>query len=117
MCPDVGSPVRVVSRSGTTTTVAVSGEIDISNAPELRSCLGACIGDGHADIALDMRDLTFLDASGLSVIAYFAQLTESRGGHLIVQNPPAIVLKVLNIGGLANLVDGSSPDIGAEPPP
>jgi anti-sigma B factor antagonist len=104
----------VVSRSGATTILAVSGEIDISNAPKLRSCLLACIGDGHGDIALDMKDLTFLDASGLSVIAYFAKLTESRGGHLVVQNPPAIVYKVLNIGGLATLIDGGSPDPGAE---
>jgi anti-sigma B factor antagonist len=96
--------------------VAVRGEIDISNAPQLRACLSACLSDGCADITLDMKDLTFLDASGLSVLAYFAKLTASRGGHLILKSPPPIVHKVLNIGGLATLVDGKSPDATAELP-
>lgn len=105
-----GGTARVVSRSGATTTVAVSGEIDISSAPQLRACLSACLGDGCAHIALDMMDLTFLDASGLSVVAYFAKLMESRGGRLTLKDPPPIVYKVLDIGGLATLVDGTRPD-------
>jgi anti-anti-sigma factor len=93
----------------------VSGEIDISNAPQLRACLSACLSDGCAHITLDMKDLTFLDASGLSVLAYFAKLTASRGGHLILKSPLPLVHKVLDIGGLATLVDGKGPDAGADP--
>ena len=36
-------------------------------------------------------------------------------GHLILRNPLAIVHKVLNIGGLATLIDGSTPDSGTVP--
>jgi anti-sigma B factor antagonist len=105
-----GPLARVVSRSGATTTIAVSGEIDICSAPQLRACLSDCLGDGCAHITLDMSDLTFLDASGLSVVAYFANLMESRGGRLTLQQPPPVVQKVLDIGGLASLVDGTRPD-------
>jgi hypothetical protein len=38
MNPDAGSAARVMTRSGTTITVAVRGEIDIANAAELRTC-------------------------------------------------------------------------------
>jgi anti-anti-sigma factor len=100
----------VVSRSDTTTTVAVEGEIDIANAAQLRTCLIGCLADGRADITLDMRELTFIDASGLSVLAYVTKLAESRGGHLTLQKPPPMVQRLLDISGLDNLIQVHDPD-------
>jgi anti-anti-sigma factor len=110
MSPDAESTAWTVSRSGTTITVALRGEIDIANASELRTCLTGCVADGCADIVLDMQDLTFIDASGLSVLASVTQLAESRGGRLTLQNSPPIVNKVLAISGLAGLIHVTDPD-------
>jgi hypothetical protein len=55
---------RRKSRSGAATIVAVRGEIDISNAPQLRACRRACLSDGCAGMTLDVKELTFLDGNG-----------------------------------------------------
>jgi anti-sigma B factor antagonist len=116
MSPTVGSSARVVSRSGTTATVAVSGEIDIANASQFRACLTGCLTDGCADIIIDMQDLTFMDASGVSVLAEVSQLAEAGGGHLTVQKPPPIVRKILHITGLATIIQVTDRDSHLEPP-
>jgi anti-sigma B factor antagonist len=116
MNPDVELPARVVSHSGTAITVAVGGEIDIANAAQLRACLGDCLADGCADITLDMRELTFIDASGLSVLVYVTKLVKSRGGHLTLQRPPPIVHKLLEISGLDNVIHVAGPDSRGEQP-
>jgi anti-sigma B factor antagonist len=92
---------RVVSRSGNTATVAVGGEIDIANAAHLRDCLTGCLADGCTEITLDMEEVTFMGASGLSVLADVTELAESCGGRLILQKTPARIQKVIQIAGLA----------------
>jgi anti-sigma B factor antagonist len=116
MNPEAESPARVVSRSGTTTSVAVRGEIDIANAAQLRTCLTGCLVDGWANITIDMQELTFIDASGLSVLAEISRLANAGCGHLTLQKPPAIVTKLLDISGLDNLIHVDNPDSRREQP-
>src|SRR5438094_471590 len=108
----VGSCARVVGRSGTTATIVVASEIDIATAPQLRACLTDCLAEGCTDLALDLRDLTFIDASGLSVVAYVAKLLESGGGRLTLEKPRPMVRKVLDISGLATSRSSAKPNLG-----
>jgi anti-anti-sigma factor len=116
MSPDEGPPARIVSRSGTSAAVAVHGEIDLANAAELRACLTDCLDNGSTDITVDMQGLTFIDSSGLAVLAHVAELAESRGGRLTLQKPAPNVYKVLDITGLSTLIRVTDPDARLEQP-
>src|SRR5262245_5761002 len=107
-----GAPARVVSQIGDTATVALHGEIDIANSSQIRAYLTGCLDDGCANIILDLRDLTFMDAAGLSVLVYVTRMTESRHGHLTLQRSPPMVHKLLDISGLADLIHVTEPDFG-----
>jgi anti-sigma B factor antagonist len=93
-------PVRLTHLEGQPPTVTLSGEIDLTAQPQLRSCLAKALTARPAQIVIDMTDLTFIDSSGLAalVIAH-QQLTPARGG-LVLTNVPAVAMRVLEITGL-----------------
>ena len=53
--------------------IAVSGEIDVATAPQLRECLHRVIAQGESTIVLDLLGVTFLDSTALGVLVGRAQ--------------------------------------------
>jgi anti-anti-sigma factor len=98
-------PARVLTRSDDEAVVAVAGEIDISTAPTLRACLTRCVSDGCTDITLDASEMTFMDCSGLSVLASISGQLQSRGGRLAMRNLPPMAVKLLSVSRLAACVE------------
>jgi anti-anti-sigma factor len=86
-----------------TTVRAPSGELDIEAVPELRRRLDAahCAG---AHVVLDLRDVTFLDSSALSVVLAADRRLAATGGALRLVHVSARVRRVLGLCGLADLV-------------
>lgn len=57
---------------GTLATLILTGELDISAVPTLRSALAEVVTDRRADLPVDLSGLTFCDSAGIS------ELVESR---------------------------------------
>ena len=55
--------------AGALPVIAVSGEIDVATAPQLRECLHRVIVQGDATIVLDLLGVTFLDSTALGVLS------------------------------------------------
>ncbi len=68
--------------------VSIAGDIDLSNAHELRDALQRF--GTPAAIAIDMAKLMFIDSTGLNVIAQYGRTMLENGGrvYLIVTRPP-----------------------------
>jgi anti-anti-sigma factor len=77
--------------------VRVRGELDMSTASLLANTLGAA----NSEIVIDLADLTFLDASGLSVLAQAGERAEEHGDRL------AIVNAMFQLTGLEHLLSES----------
>ena len=59
-----------MSSAGTVVTVTVSGEVDSTTAPGLRTCLLEVLDrPGTSTVEVDLRGVTFLDSAGLSALA------------------------------------------------
>jgi anti-sigma B factor antagonist len=85
-------------------SVVVGGELDLATAPALRDRLLAVIDAGATGITLDMRDVSFVDSSGLGVlVGAHKRLREATGGSLTIVGPQDAVRKVLDITGLSPL--------------
>src|SRR5919197_2925709 len=56
--------IRTDRRNGVT-RVALEGELDLATVPVLEEHLAAIEHDGMRALVLDLRDLTFVDSSGL----------------------------------------------------
>ena len=48
--------------------IAVAGEVDSSNAAELRDIFLSVLGEAPRSLVLDLAELTFIDSSGLGAL-------------------------------------------------
>ena len=88
------------SRDGDRVRLSLYGELDIAAAGRLDEELREAEGEGPAHIVLDLRNLTFLDSTGLrSLIAADARGREEGRRVTLVQGP-AVVRRVFEITGL-----------------
>ena len=96
--------VRRARRNGTMVVIA-SGEIDLASSPELRAALYH--PDARADtVMLDLRDVTFMDSSGLGVIVGQHQRAREEGFRFAVAVAGAAeVQRILALSGLATVLD------------
>jgi stage II sporulation protein AA (anti-sigma F factor antagonist) len=85
-----------VNRSDDVTTVALIGEIDMSNADTLREQLEPLNGD----VVVDLAWLGFLDSSGIATLNEQRRRLEDGGGSFRMRRPTAHVREVLGIVGL-----------------
>ncbi|MEU3826961.1 STAS domain-containing protein [Streptomyces sp. NPDC029080] len=86
-----------------TAHLAVSGEIDMSNAGSLADALDA----GSGPLLLDLTEVEYLDSAGLSVLFAHADRLE-----LVV---PPLLEPVLTVSGLAGLVTVHGPGDASRP--
>ncbi len=89
--------------AGTRPVIAVSGEIDVATAPQLRECLHRVIAQGEATIVLDLLGVTFLDSTALGVLVGALKRCRELGGelHVVVADPR--IMKIFEITGLTSV--------------
>jgi anti-sigma B factor antagonist len=80
--------------------VAVSGEIDLFTAPELKSALGEALESNHSRIVVDLTRTTFLDSTALGVLIGAVKRLRSRDGALTIVNTDPNIAKTFEITGL-----------------
>ena len=78
--------------------VAVSGEIDLFTAPELKSALGEALESGHTRIVVDLTNTSFLDSTALGVLIE-ARSKLGRPG-LVLAAPQLETRRTLQVSGL-----------------
>lgn len=92
-----------------TTSICLSGELDIARAPELRE---AFVSDGVFDalsIQVDLTRVTFLDSSCIGVLVSACKATRSRGGSFSLRCNNG-VRRVLEVMGLLDYFEVSDPE-------
>lgn len=77
-------------------TLRVAGEIDVSS-PELVELIGRA--GAHRRVALDMSRVSFIDASGLSLLLRGARRLREQGGELVLRRPHRAVRHLLQLCG------------------
>lgn len=101
---DVPFELRV-SFSASRTVLQVGGEVDVLTAPGLGALLDALVDRSDSDVVIDLRDIHFMDASGLGVIAAASGRLRGSARRLIVASPPPTVRRILELTGMNELID------------
>lgn len=70
-----------------TTRFMLHGEVDLATAPGIAEALEAHLEANPGDIKVDCSELTFLDSSGLAVLAATARRLNSEGWLLELVAP------------------------------
>jgi anti-anti-sigma factor len=109
--PDAGNAFGITTQyTGRQVVVALRGEVDQLTAPTFASVLDALIDAGRRDIAVDVAELDFMDASGLGVIGPMSCRLHDAGGVLTIRSPSPIVRQILDITEMGDLIERRSPD-------
>jgi anti-anti-sigma factor len=96
------APFRVrSSHDGDTRSIALSGELDLATAPTLEVELEGARGAHATLIVLDMRELEFIDSTGLRLIL---QAHRRSPGQLLILGCPERVLRAFALCGLLELL-------------
>src|SRR5262249_14191684 len=66
-------------RSGDTTRLSLSGEVDLSTVDALQTQIAASVeAEGVASVIIDLSGVTFLDSSGISALLKGRRLADDR---------------------------------------
>jgi anti-sigma B factor antagonist len=91
--------------------IAVAGEIDVCSAPVMHACLRQAAdicdisADGGHDLVVDLSAVTFMDASGLSVLLRADHRARRAGRRLRVAAPTPAISRLLQITLLDSYFD------------
>lgn len=86
--------------------VRLSGELDHSEAERIRGELDALIRQtGARRLVFDLKELRFMDSSGIGLIIGRYKLMRRRGGSVAVFGSDARIDKIFEMAGLYQLVE------------
>lgn len=84
------------------TVIAVSGELDLASSPALQEELDRAGASNARLLIIDLRELDFMDSTGLSVLVRAHQRAEEHGRRLAMVRGPQQVQRLLNLTGVAD---------------
>lgn len=94
----------IVRKEGATPPLlALSGEMDLRAAAELREALLKALADGEGRVVLDMSELTFIDSTTISVLIMARKRADAAGGEVTVRGVPDRVQRIFTITGIDSL--------------
>jgi anti-anti-sigma factor len=93
------------SRTGQAAVIALSGELDLAGAAALEQELARLEADSPQAVVLDLRDVEFMDSSGLRLIAVASQQAKERGRRLALVPGSEQVMRVFEITRMRERLD------------
>lgn len=89
-----------VERQGDVCVLSLDGEVDVYTSPTLKERLVETVDDGCFNILVDMRDVGFIDSSGLGVLVSGLRRVKENGGTMRLVCTKENILKIFRITGL-----------------
>jgi anti-anti-sigma factor len=93
-----------VSRQGTTSTIALSGECDLVQQERLRTVIRVVLAARPECVVLDLSDLSFIDSAGIQVVVELSTAAADNGHHLVVLPGARQVQRMFELCGLTSRV-------------
>lgn len=107
---------RIEHRSeGMDHTLLLAGELDLATCPALDAEIQTLCTDGAAEIVLDLRDLSFIDSTGLRTILNGKALCEEHGCGFFLTSGQTQVQRLFAVSGLLGHLPFRGDDVPVKP--
>jgi anti-sigma B factor antagonist len=80
--------------------IALTGEVDLYTAPELKTQMLEVIANGSMDVVVDFTGTTFIDSTTLGVLVGGVKRLREKGGRLSIVCSDRNITKIFEITGL-----------------
>jgi anti-sigma B factor antagonist len=96
-------PAMTVTRHtvGRRTVLAIGGEIDLGTIAALGEEVDAALGNGAAELWIDLGETEFLDSTGLHLLLDARRRADALNRRLAIVCPAGPVRRVFQLAGLA----------------
>lgn len=84
---------------------SLTGEIDLSTVEGAGDGLREAIAGSDGTVAIDLREVTFLDSSGLRMLLQFHRELSDSGRRMVVVQGPRRVARVFELTGADSELD------------
>ena len=82
--------------------VLVEGEVDVSNADELRDAVDSALAHDAPEVTVDLSQVPYIDSTGIGGLVGAAHRAADAGKKLVVASPQKNVARVLGLLGVAD---------------
>jgi anti-anti-sigma factor len=82
------------------TVIAVSGELDLASSPMLEERIDQAFASPSSLLIIDLREVEFMDSTGLSVLIRAHQTAEDADRKLYLVKGPPQVQRLLSLTGV-----------------
>ena len=94
------------------TVLAVTGELELATAPQLRQRVVGLVSAGDIRLILELSGVDFIDSVGLGVLVAVLKRVRGRGGEVVVAGAGPRVGDLLRVTRLDEILD-LYPDVDA----
>jgi anti-sigma B factor antagonist len=85
--------------------VRITGELDLAAKPQFEECLKGLSNEKSAELVLDLREVTFIDSTGLRMVLDLWEHSRENGFDLAILPASQTVQRAFELTGL----DGALP--------
>jgi anti-sigma B factor antagonist len=85
--------------------VTLSGELDLATSGQVERDVHALLERGFEDIVVDLRELTFIDSSGIHALLECRRSARQLGARLAVILAPGIVTRAVELCRVRDQLD------------
>jgi anti-sigma B factor antagonist len=100
--PLLSTEIREASGSG---FLILSGELDDASVDAANRALGDVLGRGLGQVMIDLRDLEFMDSTGVKFLIDARDTAQGLGVKLTIAYERGLVERVLTVSGVATLFE------------
>lgn len=97
-------------------TIVLNGEADLLGTPKIEAALKDAYAADSELIVIDLRNLTFIDSSGLHALATGHELSRARGQELRIIPGPDNVQRLFELTGMSEVLPFWDPKLVRDSP-
>ncbi|MFB5268444.1 STAS domain-containing protein [Paenibacillus enshidis] len=82
-------------------TVYLSGELDLSVAPDFRLVMEPLVEEAGQDLIINMKDLKYIDSTGIGILLSILKARNGMEARFMVEEVPVRIQKLFDMTGIA----------------
>lgn len=82
-------------------TVFLSGEMDLSVAPDFRLVMEPLVGNADQNLIVNMKDLKYIDSTGIGILLSILKARHSMNAGFAVEEVPPQIQRLFEMTGIA----------------
>ncbi|WP_379131352.1 STAS domain-containing protein [Paenibacillus sp. sgz500958] len=82
-------------------TVFLSGELDLSVAPDFRQVMEPLVSETEFDLIINLKDLRYIDSTGIGILLSILKARHGMNVKFSVEEVPPQIQKLFDMTGIA----------------